>query len=72
MEKKVKIRLPLTRELKDDVFVGINGKTFLIKRGEEVEVPVSVAKILERKEAMLSMAMDFEAKAAKPLETLEG
>lgn len=72
MEKKVKIRLPLTRELKDDVFVGVNGKTYLIKRGEEVAVPVSVAKVLERKEAMLSVAMEFEAQAAQPLEALEG
>lgn len=72
MEKKVKIRLPLTRELKDDVFVGVNGKTYLIKRGEEVAVPVSVAKVLERKEAMLSLAMEFEAQAAQPLEALEG
>lgn len=68
--KKVKIKLPLTRTEKDDVFVGLNGKTYLIKRGVEVEVPVGVAKILERKEKMLSIAMEFEAQAAAPLEEL--
>ena len=68
--KKVKIKLPLTRTEKDDVFVGINGKRYLVKRGVEVAVPLGVAKILERKEKMLSVAMEFEAKAAAPLEEL--
>jgi deoxycytidine triphosphate deaminase len=63
--KKVKIKLPLTRTEKDDVFVGINGKTYLIKRGETVEVPESVAWVLDRKERMLAKAMEFEAEAAK-------
>ena len=69
--KKVKIKLPLTRTEKDDVFVGLNGKTYLIKRGVEVEVPVGVAKVLERKEKMLSIAMEYEAQAAAGLEELE-
>ena len=68
--KKVKIKLPLTRTEKDDVFVGINGKRYLIKRGVEVEVPVGVARILERREKMLSIAMAFEAQAAAPLHDL--
>ena len=63
--KKVKIKLPLTRTEKDDVFVGINGNTYLIKRGETVEVPASVAWVLERKERMLAKAMEFEAEASK-------
>lgn len=68
--KKVKIKLPLTRTEKDDVYVALNGKSYLIKRGVEVEVPYGVAKILERKEKMLSIAMEFEAQAAAPLEEL--
>ena len=68
--KKVKIRLPLTRTERDDVFVGLNGKTWLIKRGVEVEVPEGVAKILERREKMLSLAMEFEAQASAPLDVL--
>ena len=63
-KKTVKIRLPLTRSEKDDVFVGLNGKTYLIKRGVEVEVPIGVAEILERKEKMLEIAMEYEAAAA--------
>lgn len=62
-EKKVKIKIPLTRTEKDDVFVGLNGRTFLIKRGEEVEVPEGVAEILRNREEVLMQAMEFEAQA---------
>ena len=68
--KKVTIKLPLTRTEKDDVFVGINGKTYLIKRGVPVEVDENIARVLERREKVLSLAMDFEAQAAAPLEKL--
>lgn len=33
---------------KDPLFVGINGMTWLIKRGEPVEVPVEVAAIVNQ------------------------
>lgn len=69
-EKKVKIKLPLTRSEKDDVFVGVNGKTYLIKRGEAVEVPESVAEVLQHREDMLGAAMEYEAQAAAPMEEL--
>ena len=71
-EKFVTIRMPLTREQREDVFVGINGKTWLIKRGEQVKVPQNVANVLARKEKCLALAMEFEAQAARPLETLNG
>lgn len=38
------------------VFVGINGETWLIQRGVDVEVPKAVAEVLER-----SAAQDEEA-----------
>lgn len=66
-QKKVKIKLPLSRNEKEDVFVGINGKTYLIKRGVEVTVPENVAKVLERKEKMLEIAMEYEATASQNL-----
>jgi hypothetical protein len=62
--KKVKIKLPLTRTESEDVFVALNGKTYQIKRGVEVEVPKGVAEILQHKEDMLAAAMEFEAQAA--------
>lgn len=63
-EKKVKIKLPLTRNEKDDVYVCVNGKSYQIKRGETVEVPEYVAEVLQHKEEMLAEAMEFEAQAA--------
>jgi deoxycytidine triphosphate deaminase len=59
-KETVKIKLPLTRTEKEDVYVALNGKSYLIKRGEYVEVPVGVAEILEHKDKMLSEAMAFE------------
>ncbi len=63
-EKMVKIKLPLTKTEKNDVYVGVNGKTWLIKRGVEVEVPECVVEVLRHQEEMLSQAMAFEAEAA--------
>lgn len=62
--KMVKIKLPLTRSEKEDAYVAVNGKSYLIKRGETVEVPDYVAEVLEHKEDMLAQAMEFEAQAA--------
>lgn len=58
---KVKIKLPLTRHEKDDVYVGVNEKTYLIKRGVEVEVPRFVAEVLAESERALDAAMAYEA-----------
>ena len=63
-KKTVKIKLPLTRTEKDDVYVAVNGKSYLIKRGETVEVPACVAEVLQHKEEMLAQAMEFEAQAS--------
>ena len=61
--KKVKIKLPLTRSEKDDQYVCVNGESFLIKRGETVEVPDYVAEVLQNKEDNLAESMEFEAQA---------
>lgn len=67
-EKTVTIRLPLTRTEKDDVPVGVNGRTWLIKRGEDVEVPACVAEVLQHQEEMLAEALAFEEQAASKSE----
>jgi hypothetical protein len=61
--KKVKIKLPLTRTEKDDAWVAMNGKSYLIKRGETVEVPAGIAEILQNKEEQLAKALAYEAEA---------
>lgn len=59
-EKTVKIKLELTRSEKDDVPVGVNGRTWLIRRGVYVEVPECVAEVLQHREEMLSNSIEFE------------
>lgn len=65
--KMVKIKIPKTRDNADDVYVAVNGRSFLIKRGEYVEVPEFVAEVLQHQEEMLAEAMAYE-EAAKPKE----
>lgn len=64
-EERVTIRLPLSREEREDVYVGLNGKGYLIKRGVNVDVPAGVAEILRRREEMLETALAFEDDLAK-------
>lgn len=53
MDVMVKIRLfKDSKEYKDDLVVGINGKIYQIQRGKEVEVPLAVAEIIRTSEAM--------------------
>lgn len=63
-KETVKIKLPLTREERDDVYVAVNGESFLIKRGEYVEVPKYVAEVLDNREKMLAEAFAYEEASA--------
>lgn len=57
-EKMVKIRLfKDSNKYKNDLFVGVNGRTFQIKRGVEMEVPESVALVIEDAQAQEIEAM---------------
>ena len=47
-EKKVRITIHSTRDEDGPVFVSVNERTWLIQRDVEVEVPVSVAKVIEQ------------------------
>ena len=65
-ENTVKIKLPRDRRDQEDVFVGVNERTWLIKRGVEVEVPACVAEVLGNRENMLESIMAFQSeKSAK-------
>lgn len=61
--KMVKIKIPKTRDNSGDVYVAVNGRSFLIKRGEYVEVPEYVAEVLQHQEEMLAEAMAYEEAA---------
>lgn len=61
--KLVKIKLFKDNgEYRDDVFVGVNGQRFLIKRGVEVEVPDYVAEVIENSAAQDARAAEFVQK----------
>ena len=56
-EKMVKLRLFKDNgKYKEPVFVAVNGKTYMIERGVEVEVPDYVAEVLANSEAQLTEA----------------
>ena len=58
-EKKVKIRIPRLKENNDDVYVSLNDRTWLIKRGVEVEVPECVAEVLQHTDEMMETAYEY-------------
>lgn len=60
----VTIRIPRTRKDEEDVVVWVNSRRFLIKRGVPVEVPRSVAEILEEQERNLEFAYQFDSQVA--------
>lgn len=61
-EKIIRIRLPKTKDLNDDVFVSVNDRTWLIKRGKNVDVPECVAEVLQHQEEMMDICMAFNEK----------
>ncbi len=60
-EKTVKIKLPRMKKEEADVFVSVNERTWLIKRGIEVEVPECVAEVLRHQEQALESAYEFDS-----------
>ena len=64
-EKLVKIRIPRERDRKDDVFVCVNGRTWLIKRGVEVEVPECVAEVIRNAEDVAEQAYAYNESVKK-------
>ena len=59
-EKKVKVKIPRTKENSADVYVSVNDRSWLIQRGVEVEVPECVAEVLQHQEDMLEEAYLFD------------
>lgn len=64
-EKLVTIRLPLTRENQKDVFVRVNHRTWLIKRGETVQVPECVVEVLNNSERAILEGIEYQNKVQK-------
>ena len=64
-EKMVRIRLPLTKTEKEDVFVRVNQRTWLIKRGEEVEIPECAAEVLRHSEEQMLESLRYQEKVQR-------
>lgn len=52
-EKLVKVKIPRERGNDSDVYVSVNDRSWLIKRGVEVEVPECVAEVLRNQDLAL-------------------
>ena len=59
-EKTMKIRIPRTRENAEDVFISVNNRTWLVKRGVEVELPECAVEVLRHQEEMIENIVLFE------------
>lgn len=64
-EEKVTIRIPITRENQADVFVRVNQRTWLIKRGVSVTVPKCVVEVLENSENAMMEALEYQNKVQR-------
>ena len=61
-EKTVKIKLPKLRDGRSNtVYVSVNDRTWLIKRGVEVEVPECVKEVLDHSEHAEDLADAYVA-----------
>lgn len=62
--KRVQVRLPRLpgQHAKQQEFFSVNGKNYLIKRGETVEVPECVAEVIRNAERAEECAMQYVEK----------
>lgn len=59
-EKMVKIKLFKDNDrYKEDVFVAVNGRAYMIKRGVEVEVPECVKEVLDNSATQEERAVEY-------------
>ena len=68
-EKMVRVMLPIINEHDMEQYVCINGRSWLIRRGEEVEVPECVAEVLKLSENQKREAYRYQQQASKAAET---
>ena len=52
-EEKVLLEIPISESEQDDWFCCINGKTFVVKRGEKVLVPKFVKEVYDNQQRMV-------------------
>lgn len=62
--KTVVIQLPVIEGMGDSVYVCVNMKSYQIKRGEPVEVPLCVAEVLRNSDRQMMVAMQKQEEMA--------
>ena len=70
MNELVPVELPYSRELQAPLFVGVNGKTYLIKRGEEVMVPRFVKEVINNMKTQDRLVLDLIREKEKNLASM--
>lgn len=58
-KKTETVYIPYVRNEETHLFVGVNGRTYQIERGEYVEVPACVAEIIRHSETEIRNADEF-------------
>lgn len=60
-KKRVEVRLPRNpgQNANQDEFFSVNGKNYIIKRGETVEIPEEVAEVIRNAEKAEEYAMHY-------------
>lgn len=58
-KKKVKVNIPRTRKDEPDVYVCVNGKGILIKRGVDVLIDPEYAEVLKHSQKSDNIAMEY-------------
>lgn len=60
-KKRVTVRLPRNpgQNARQEEFFSVNGKNYLIKRGETVEIPEEVAEVIRNAEMAEEFAMQY-------------
>ena len=61
-KKKVKVNIPRNRKDEPDVYVCVNGKGILIKRGEDALIDPEYAEVLKHSQRSDNIAMDYLTK----------
>lgn len=64
-EKTVKVKIPRLKKDQEDAYVSVNDRTWMIKRGVQVEVPECVAEALRHQEEVLEEIYLFESENKK-------
>ena len=58
--RMVTVKIPRVKKDQEDVFVRVNRRTYVVKRGVAVEVPWFVAEVLQHQEEMLELIMAYD------------